>query len=75
MMQYARLFILFGVILLVIGGLLYAAARIGLPLGRLPGDIRIQQGNFTCVFPLVTSILISIVLTVLLNIAVRFLNK
>ena len=75
MMQFARLFILFGVILLAIGGLLYAAARIGLPLGRLPGDIRIQLGNFTCVFPLVTSILISILLTVLLNIVVRFLNK
>ena len=75
MMPIARLMIVLGLILLVGGGLLFLAARTGLPLGRLPGDIRIERGNFTCVFPLVTSILLSILLTILLNVFARFLNK
>ena len=75
MMPIARLMIVLGIILLVGGGLLLLAARVGLPLGRLPGDIRIERGNFTCVFPLVTSILLSILLTILVNLLARFLNR
>lgn len=75
----ARLFIILGIILLVVGGILYLVARTGflsgLTLGRLPGDIRIQSGGVTCFFPLATMILLSVVLTILLNIIVRFLNK
>jgi Protein of unknown function (DUF2905) len=39
---------------------------LGLPVGRLPGDIAVRRGNFTFYFPLVTSIILSIVLTLLL---------
>lgn len=75
MINFARIFLILGVIFLVVAGLLYLAARLNLPLGRLPGDIRIQTGNVTCVFPLVTSILLSIILTVVLNLIIRFLNR
>ena len=44
-------------------GLLMAA---GLPIGRLPGDFTYRRGNFTFYFPLTTSILASILLTVLM---------
>ena len=74
-MYVARLLILLGLILLVIGGVAYILARMGVQIGRLPGDIRIESGNFTCVIPLVTSILLSIVLTLVLNIIIRFLNR
>ena len=74
-MYVARLLILLGLILLVIGGVVYILARMGVQIGRLPGDIRIESGNFTCVIPLVTSILLSIVLTLVLNIIIRFLNR
>ncbi|HAG07901.1 MAG TPA: DUF2905 domain-containing protein, partial [Peptococcaceae bacterium] len=40
-------------------------------IGRLPGDIVIRKGNFTFYFPLVTSIILSIVLTLLLNVLFR----
>ncbi|MCC6492926.1 MAG: DUF2905 domain-containing protein [Pirellulales bacterium] len=40
-------------------------------LGRLPGDIRIQQDGFACFFPLMTGLLLSIVLTVVLNLIFR----
>jgi hypothetical protein len=57
----ARLLIGLGVLLVVVG----LAVQLGLPIGRLPGDIRIQRGNSTFYFPIVTCIVISVVLTVL----------
>ncbi len=75
MLSLARLIIITGVILVLVGAGIYLLARSGLPIGRLPGDIRIQLGNFTCFFPLVTSLLLSVVLTLLLNIILRMLRK
>lgn len=75
MLSFARLLIILGVIMVIVGGLIYLVARLGLPLGRLPGDIRIERNNLTCVIALGTSILLSIILTVVLNLIVRFLNK
>jgi len=75
MFSFARVLILVGLVFIVIGGLVYLVARTGLPLGRLPGDIRIERDNFSCFFPLATSILLSIILTVVLNLVVRWLNK
>jgi len=75
MLSLARILIFTGLALLLIGGVVYVAARTGLPLGRLPGDIRIERDNFSCFFPIVTMILISAVLTIALNIVVRLLNK
>lgn len=75
MLQLARTLMIFGVIILATGGLLYLVAKLNLPLGRLPGDIVIQRGNFTCIFPLVTSILLSILLTLLLSLLARYLNR
>jgi len=55
---------------LIILGLLIAGLgllmTLGLPIGRLPGDITIRRGNFTFYFPLVTSIVASIVLTLIM---------
>ena len=75
MVPFARALILVGIIFIIIGGLVYLVARTGLPLGRLPGDIRIERDNFSCFFPLATTILLSIILTVVLNLVVRWLNK
>ena len=75
MIPIARFMIIFGLILLVGGGLLLLAARAGLPLGRLPGTIRIEGENFTCVIPLLASVLLSILLTILLNVFARFMNR
>jgi hypothetical protein len=54
-----------GVLLAVIGGVLLLAGRAGLPLGRLPGDFAFRGKNVQVYFPLGTSILISVVLTLL----------
>jgi hypothetical protein len=75
MIPFARILIILGVALVVIGGLIYLFARMGLPLGRLPGDIHIQAGNVSCFIPLVTSILLSIFLTIVLNLVIRIINR
>ena len=74
-MYLARILIIIGLILVLVGGVVWVFARLGVQLGRLPGDIRIQTGGVTCIFPLVTSILLSLLLTVLLNVIIRFLNR
>ena len=75
MSPLVRLFLILGVLFLLVGGVLYLAGRFNLPLGRLPGDIRIEgkQGSFY--FPLTTCILISVVLTVLANLILRVFKK
>jgi len=75
MENIARYIMIGGIILLLIGGGVYLAAKLGLPLGRLPGDIRIEGENGSFYFPLTTSILVSVILTIVLNVIVRLLRK
>ncbi|MGE5849444.1 MAG: DUF2905 domain-containing protein [Candidatus Methylomirabilota bacterium] len=62
----ARLLIVFGVVLALLGGLLLLAGKIPF-LGRLPGDIIIRRENWSFYFPLTTSVLLSILLTLLFS--------
>ncbi len=63
--QYiGKFLILLGLIIAAIGGLLLFSEKIPW-IGRLPGDIVIQRRNFTFYFPLVTSILLSVILTLI----------
>lgn len=75
MESLARYLMLGGIILFVVGGGMYLGAKFGIPLGRLPGDIRIEGENGSFYFPLTTSILVSVVLTVVLNVILRILRK
>jgi hypothetical protein len=75
MENIGRYLIIAGVILILVGAGAYLAAKFGLPLGRLPGDIRIEGKNGSFYFPIVTSILLSLVLTVILNIIIRLFRK
>ncbi len=59
----SRWLIIFGVLLVLLGLLWPFLQKIG--LGRLPGDIAIKRENFSLYFPLTTSILVSLVLTLL----------
>lgn len=61
-----------GFLLVLIGALLLLAARMGLPLGRLPGDISHKGKHVSVFIPLGTSILISIVLSAILYLFSRF---
>lgn len=59
----AKNLIIFGILLIVIGLLWPVLSK--LPLGRLPGDIVVRRENFSFYFPLTTSIVISLVLSLL----------
>jgi len=62
MSEIGKLLIVFGVLIAVVGVVIVLAGR--LPwIGRLPGDIYVRRGTFTFYFPLATSILVSLVLT------------
>lgn len=65
-----KMILFFGLIMVVIGGLLMLGGKIG-PLGRLPGDIFIEQGNVKFYFPLATMLLLSLVLSLFLNLFFR----
>ncbi len=67
--------ILVGLGLALLGGVIWLAGKTGLPLGRLPGDIRIQRDGFSFYFPLATCILISVGLTVLVNLLARLFKR
>ena len=61
----AKWLILGGVVLIGIGLLVLVLEKLGIPLGRLPGDIRWESGKGSFYFPLTTSIVISILLSVI----------
>ena len=69
MRDLGRLLIVFGAILLVSGVVLTVAGKLG--LGKLPGDIVYRRGNVSFYFPLMTSILLSLILSLLLWLARR----
>jgi hypothetical protein len=70
-----RYLMLGGIILFLVGGGIYLSAKFGLPLGRLPGDIRIERDGFSFYLPLASSILVSVVVMIFLNVIVRLLKK
>lgn len=70
--NFGKLLVVIGLGLAVAGGVLWGLSRLGLPLGQLPGDLRFERGNFSVYIPLATSILLSLGLTILLNLIMRF---
>jgi hypothetical protein len=67
-----RALVIMGAVIVVLGLALMLAGRFNLPLGRLPGDITWRGKNTVVYFPLTTSILVSIVLSLILYLIGRF---
>jgi len=68
--ELGKLVLVGGLVLAVIGLVMMLTGKF-LSLGRLPGDIFIQKGNYSFYFPLLSSIILSIILTVVLNLFFR----
>lgn len=77
MQNLGRLLIIMGIGIALLGGLFLLAGKIPIlkQFGNLPGDIRIQAQGFSCFFPLVSMTLLSIILTVVLNLFIRLLDR
>lgn len=71
----ARYLMIGGIALFLIGAGVYLATKFGIPLGRLPGDIRIEGENGSFYFPVTSSILVSVVLTIVLNVIIKLIRK
>jgi len=69
--------LLIGIALTAAGGILMLLGRLPFlnSLGNLPGDIRIQGEGFSCLIPIVSMILVSVILTILLNVLIRLINR
>jgi hypothetical protein len=63
--------IVIGIVVAALGIGLWLAGRLGVPLGRLPGDVRLRGHGWSFSFPIVTCIVVSIVLTILVNVFLR----
>jgi hypothetical protein len=74
MINIARILVGTGVVLMITGGIIYFLVKSGFQPGQLPGNIQFESGNTTCVLALGTSILLSILLTLFLNIFARIIK-
>ncbi|PYR96121.1 MAG: DUF2905 domain-containing protein [Acidobacteria bacterium] len=71
MEQFGRLLMVMGVVIVLVGFLLMLGPRLPFRIGRLPLDFHYQRGNFNFYFPLGTSILVSVVLTLIFSLLNR----
>lgn len=72
--QLGKTLVLLGICLTVLGALLWILSSLnikGIPFGRLPGDIYIKKDNFVFYAPIVSFLLLSVLLTVIINIIVH----
>ncbi len=69
-----RWLVIAGVVLALVGGLIWQLSRLFPNLTQFPGTIRIQGAGVTCFFPLLASIILSILLTIVLNVIARMMK-
>lgn len=72
MENMAKVIIGAGVVLVLVGGVILLLGKLGINLGQLPGDIHVEGERSFFHFPIVTCIIVSVVLTVLLNVLSRW---
>lgn len=65
MFELGKAILAVGLVIVLVGALIMLAARFGLPLGRMPGDIAYRGKHVSVFFPIGTSILISVVLSLI----------
>lgn len=69
-----KMLLVFAVILFLVGGALFLFGKFT-SVPRLPGDILIRRGNFSFYFPLGTSVVVSVALTLLLNLIIYLFRR
>jgi hypothetical protein len=71
--QIGKLLVVFGAVIVVLGIVFLIFG--GSLMGKLPGDITMTRGNFTCIAPLATMLILSILLTIIVNVVLRLFNR
>ena len=75
MEQIAKILVLLGGAMMIAGGVIYLFSRLNINFNRMPGNFVYNGENMTVYIPCAASILISILLTLILNVIVRMMNK
>lgn len=70
-----RILLIAGVVLAVVGLVVIVGGRLGLPFGRLPGDITVQRGPVTVYAPLLSCLVLSVLLTIAANVILWILRR
>ncbi len=73
--NFGKWFVYAGIALIAIGLIIWLGSKWGISFGKIPGDIHMQKEKFSLHFPIATSIIISIVLTILLNLIFWLFRK
>jgi len=71
-MELGKLLVFLGALLVLAGVVVMLLSRMNLPLGRLPGDFLYRGKNTTVYFPLATSLVVSVVLSIVLYVVSRW---
>jgi hypothetical protein len=74
MQSIGKILLIFGGVIVLLGLLFIFAQHIPF-FGKLPGDIYVKKDNFSFYFPIVTFLILSIVLTIIINVIIHFFNK
>ncbi len=74
-MDIGKWIILAGIVLIAVGSLVWVGSKAGLPVGRLPGDISIKGEATSFYFPIATGLVISVILTVVINLLIWIFKK
>jgi len=69
--QLGRLVMFAGLVVVAVGAVLWLTGKVGLPLGRLPGDVNLHGERWSFYLPITTCILLSVLLTVVVNLVIR----
>jgi len=74
-LSLAKYLMIAGFVIILIGVLIFVFTKMGIPLGKLPGDIHLKKEKLFIYFPIVTSILVSVFLTLLINFILWIFKK
>jgi heme/copper-type cytochrome/quinol oxidase subunit 2 len=74
-MNIGKWLIFIGLGVLVLGVIVWAVTKMGVPFGKMPGDITVEKGHSIFYFPIVTSLVVSLILTILINVILWIFRK
>jgi len=69
-----KIFLIIGGVIVILGLILIFSQHIPF-LGKLPGDILVKKGGFSFYFPIVTFLILSVLITIIVNVILHFLNR
>ena len=74
-MNVGKWIVFVGAVIVVLGAMIWAGTKLGIPFGKLPGDIHVEKEHSSLYFPIVTCLVVSLVLTLIVNLIFWLFRK